>query len=421
MYNRFRNATANDQKGSMRRPIQPKLRSVPARPSDLRHANARGLLQLLQTHNPCSKADLVRYSGLSAPTVSSGIAHLEDLGLVERLGDGRSSGGRPPGMLRFNANYGYVASADIGGTWLRMMLTDLDGAVMAHWSVLLGTKQKTPEAVCGLIAEGLHTMCRQSQAPRQKVLHLVAGAPGITNVTEGVVLSAPNLKEWKNVPLRSLLQEQTRIPCSVENDTNLAALGEHWQGVAQGVDDFVFIALGTGVGAGIFLRGQLYHGPQWSVGEIGYFGVSGRERGPMRTSETGQLERAIGGRGIEKEWLRVLRESPIRVEKEMTSLKATQIFDLAKEGDSRAIEVLRFVAQILANVVTDISLLLNMDMVVLGGGVGTHQSLCRETDNLVQRHEFARPVLRSSGLGTEAQLYGAIALGLKQVEAQLLA
>jgi glucokinase len=404
----------------MRRPVPPRLRSGPTRPSDLRQTNARGLLQLLQAYDPCSKADLVRYSGLSAPTVSSGIARLEELGLVERLGDGKSNGGRPPGMLRFNAKYGYVASADIGGTRLRMMLTDLEGAVMARWSMLLVAKQKTPEGVCGLIAEGLETMCRQSQAPLQKVLHLVAGAPGITNVTEGVVLSAPNLEGWANIPLRSLLKEQTRIPCSIENDTNLAALGEHWQGVAQGVDDFAFIALGTGVGAGIFLNGQLYHGTQWSAGEIGYFGVSGRESGPMRTRETGQLEQAIGGRGIQEEWLQVLRGSVSQVESELTSLKATQIFDLAKEGDSKAIEVLRFVAHILANTVTEISLLLNLDMVVLGGGVGTHQSLCRETDNLIQRHEFARPVLRSSGLGTEAQLYGAIAMGLREVEAQFL-
>ncbi|MGB9406197.1 MAG: ROK family transcriptional regulator [Terracidiphilus sp.] len=404
----------------MRRPVPLRLRSVPARPSDLRQANARGLLQLLQAHNPCSKADLVRYSGLSAPTVSSGIARLEELGLVERLGDGKSNGGRPPGMLRFNAKYGYVASADIGGTKLRMMLTDLDGSVMARWSVLLGVKQKTPEGVCGLITEGLETMCRQSQTPLQKVLRLVAGAPGITNVTEGVVLSAPNMEGWENVPLRALLEEQTKVSCSIENDTNLAALGEHWQGVAQGVDDFIFIALGTGVGAGIFLNGQLYHGAQWSAGEIGYFGVSGSERGPMRTREKGQLEQAIGGRGIQEEWLRALRAVGSQVEGELTSLKATQVFDLAKEGDSRAIEVLRFVARVLANMITDISLLLNLDMVVLGGGVGTHPSLCRETDNLVQRHEFARPALRSSGLGTEAQLYGAIALGLRQVEGQFL-
>lgn len=388
--------------------------------SSMRKATALGLLRLLREHQPCSKADLVRHSGLTAPTVSNGIAYLEGLGLVEQIGEGKSNGGRPPGMLRFNATHGYVAAVDIGGTRLRMALANLDGTIIARWSVLLGIKQKTPDAVCSLIAEGLNTMCKQSQVSLNKVLDLVAGAPGITNVTEGVVLSAPNLVGWEDVPLRTLLEAQTKIACLIENDTNLAAIGEHWQGVAQGVDDFVFIAMGTGVGAGVFLKGQIYYGSQWSAGEIGYFGVNGRERGPMRTNETGQLEQAIGGLGIEEQWRRILIESGLHAQDELASLKATQIFDLAKEGDSRAIEVLNFVARIVANMITDISLLLNLDMVILGGGVGTHSSLCRKTDNLLQRHEFAHPVLRSSGLGTEAQLLGAIAAGLRQIEGKLI-
>jgi len=408
------------QKDSMRTSVQSNFQAIPARPSNLRQANARGLLQLLRAHHPCSKADLVRHSGLSAPTVSAGIAHLEALGLVDQIGEGKSNGGRPPGMLRFNATHGYMASADIGGTRLRMMLANLDGTVMARWSVLLGVKQKTPEAVCFLIAEGLATMCKQSSVALDKVLHLVAGAPGVTNVTEGVVLSAPNLVGWRNVALRSLLEFETGISCSIENDTNLAAMGEHWQGVAQGVDDFIFIAMGTGVGAGVFLKGQIYYGAQWSAGEIGYFGISGRERAAMHTDETGQLEQAIGGLGIEKEWQQVLLRPGSRAQSDLAGLRATQIFDLAKEGDGRAVGVLRHVARIVANMITDISLLLNVDMVILGGGVGTHPSLCRETDNLLQRNEFARPVLRSSGLGTEAQLLGAIALGLRQVEAKLI-
>jgi glucokinase len=113
--------------------------------------------------------------------------------------------------------------------------------------------------------------------------------------------------------------------------------------------------------------------------------------------------------------VQVLGEGSSPVDRDLAALKPTQVFDLAKEGDSRAMEILRFVAKILANTITDISLLLNLDMVVIGGGVGTHPSLCREMDNLVQRHEFARPVLRSSGLGTEAQLFGAIAFGLREV------
>ena len=88
----------------------------PSRPSHLRQVNARGLLRLLREHNPCSKADLVRLSGLSAPTVSSAVSYLEALGLIENLGEGESSGGRPPELLRFRASHGYVAAADIGGT-----------------------------------------------------------------------------------------------------------------------------------------------------------------------------------------------------------------------------------------------------------------------------------------------------------------
>jgi glucokinase len=393
-------------------------RTIPSRPSHLRQTNARGLLQLLQEHNPCSKADLVRYSGLSAPTVSSGIAHLEELGLVEQMGDGESSGGRPPGLLRFNVRHGYVAAADIGGTRVRMMLADLGGNVITQSSVLLGERQKTPEGVCRLIVEGLKTACRQSGTPLRKVLHLTAGAPGITNVDTGVVVSAPNLDEWNDVPLRGLLERGTGIPCLVENDTNLAAVGEYWRGAAQGVGSFIFIALGTGVGAGIFVNGRLHRGAQWSAGEIGYLGVSGRKRTPMKVRELGQLEQAIGGGGIEEEWRRVLARTGNGTKVE--GLKASQIFDLAAEGDRAAGEVVRYTSGILADAIADISLLLNPEVVVLGGGVGSHPELCRATERLVQRHEFAQPVLRSSSLGTQAQLHGAVSVSLSAVEENIL-
>lgn len=399
---------------------------MPSRPSQLRQTNARGLLQLLQEHNPCSKADLVRYSGLSAPTVSSGIAHLEGLGLVEQIGDGESSGGRPPALLRFNARHGYVAGADIGGTRVRMMLSDLAGNVVTQSSVLLGTRDKKPESVCRIVVEGLRNMCRDSGIPISKVLHLSAGAPGITNTDTGVVLSAPNLDQWNDVPFKALLEKESGLPVVVENDTNLAALGESWRGSARGVESFVFIALGTGVGAGIFINGQLHRGAQWSAGEIGYFGVRGQKRTPTRMRELGQLERMIGGGGIEGEWHRLLEKTPPRSPSdrkqhgELKQLKAGQIFDLAAEGDRTAAEVVRFTATLLSDAIADIALLLNPAVVVLGGGVGSHPELCRITEKLLQENEFAHPKLRSSSLGTHAQLFGAVSLSLLAVEEQIL-
>ena len=403
-------------------PFSPSLnqRIMPSRPSQLRQTNARGLLHLLQEYSPCSKADLVRHSGLSAPTVSSGIAHLQNLGLVEHLGDGESSGGRPPGLLRFHASHGYVAAADIGGTRLRMMLTDLAGNMITDLSLILPADRKDPQAICAQVAEGIRSMCKQSGTPLHKVLHLTAGAPGITNVATGVVLSAPNLDQWSEVPLRHLLTRATGIPCMVENDTNLAALGECWRGAASNVQNFVFIALGTGIGAGIVLNGQLHRGAQWSAGEIGYLGVSGKKRPPMRMRDLGQLEEVIGGSGIETEWRCRLQKGNATSHPELAGLRATQIFDLAQQADPLAAGVVLWVAEILAEAIADIALLLNPEVVVLGGGVGSHPELCRTTHRLLQQHQFAQPALRSSTLGTHAQLQGAIASSLAAVERKLL-
>src|SRR5260370_21845774 len=149
----------------------------PSRPAHLRQVNARGLLRLLREHNPCSKADLVRLSGLSAPTVSSAVAHLESLGLIENLGEGESNGGRPPGLLRFHARHGYVAGADIGGTRLRMILADLNGRGITQWSTQFTDKQRMPKAVCSLMHDGLKGMGQEGSTSLKKGLHSTAGVP----------------------------------------------------------------------------------------------------------------------------------------------------------------------------------------------------------------------------------------------------
>ena len=401
-------------------PYKPEPDAPLTRPSHLRQANARSVLRLLREHNPCSKADLVRLSGLSAPTVSSVVSDLEVLGLVENLGEGESSGGRPPGLLRFRAKHGCVAGIDIGGTRLRMMLADLNGSVLTQWSTRLFDKQRTPKAVCALIRDGLKIMCLECGTSFKKVLHVTAGAPGITNVDSGVVISAPNLLEWDDVPLRAMLEKELGIPAIVENDTNLAAVGEHWRGSAQDAGNFVFVALGTGVGAGIFLQGRLHHGVDWSAGEIGYMPVMGHARQRLQMRSTGQLERAIGGEGIEREWLRLLERDRKRGDQALSKLRAPEIFDLAADGDRLAGEVVRYTTEILSDCISSIAVLLDPELVVLGGGVGSHPELCRATQRVLQLNEFACPRVTSSALGTQAQLHGAISLSLAASEAKLL-
>lgn len=174
------------------------------------------------------------------------------------------------------------------------------------------------------------------------------------------------------------------------------------------------------MGAGIFLRGRLHHGANWSAGEIGYASVNGRPRQALEVQSTGQMERAIGGLGIEDEWQRLLgRERRANVS-ELAKLRASEIFDLAVDGDRLAAQIVQHAARILADCIVDMSLTLDPEVVILGGGVGSHPELCRSTEKLLARNEFARPQVRSSSLGTQAQLHGAISLSLLASEARLL-
>ncbi len=391
----------------------------PARPSHLREANSRLLLRLLRKHSPCSKADLVRLSGLTAPTVSLATTQFTAVGLAETMGDGVSSGGRPPGMLRFNAKHGYVAGADIGGTRIRMMLADLNGTPVAQWDVRMREHEKSPGSVVSLLKRGLDHMSAEAGV-QGRVMHLTAGAPGITDVARGVVLAAPNLAGWNDVPLQTLLEQELGIAAAVENDTNLAALGERTEGFARGVDNFVFLAIGTGVGAGIFLRGALHYGATWSAGEVGYLPVTGAPRHRVRMRESGQLESIIGGFGIEDRWRERLALEGRAGREELGSLRASQIFDLAERNDEGAEEVLQSTARILADALSTIALLYNPELIILGGGVGAHPALCRAANVYLQENEFAIPMLRASSLGTQAQLFGAVSISLAATEAALL-
>ncbi|HMF74686.1 MAG TPA: ROK family protein [Bryobacteraceae bacterium] len=377
--------------------------SAPVRASRMREANVANLLRLLRAHSPCSRADLVRLSGLTAPTVSAGIRNLQRRDLATSLGQGSSSGGRPPDLLEFNARHGYVVGADIGGTNLRLALADLNGTIIGRWASLLRA-ERSPKVITDMIASGITHLSQQQKVLPKKILQIAAGAPGVTDTTAGRVLSAPNLTGWQDVPFRDLLESKTGIATTVENDVNLGALGEGWQGAARNVADFIFLAIGTGIGAGIVVNRVLHHGANWSAGEIGYMMLPGLSDEPPTTDQPGALESAIGGATIERAWTAPAGSA---------ALRATDIFDLAAAGDRQARELLHRTAAQLAMAITNLSLVLDLSLVVLSGGVGGHPSLLEAIQRRLERNQFARPRLVTSSLGGEAQLHGAVWLALQ--------
>jgi len=379
------------------------------RPPLLRQTNAQLLLRLLRENGPCSKADLVRASGLSAPTVTNVVAHLASAGLVEPIGEGDSTGGRPPDILRFKAERGCVAGVEIGPAFLRLLLTDLNGRELGRTKVALQWPSSTPTAVCTRISREVQNLLRKQKQPEDQLLGLVIGVPAIVNVKEGIVVSLSALKGWSNVPLDAMLGSELKCQVIVENDTNLAAQGEYYRGTARGEENFVFITIGEGVGAGIFLNGSVYHGSQWSAGEIGYLRVPNISREHLTIHEYGKLEKVLGAPGILRSW----RASSKRARTHPKVNRAAEVFDLAAAGNAQAKRILKQRAAILADIVLDLALILNPSVVLLGGEVGNHPRLLQEVKTLLQGSEFAVVRLGLGALGSSAVLWGAIYTALE--------
>lgn len=311
---------------------------------------------------------------------------------------------------RISAGSGHVIGVDIGGTNLRLALADMTGSVVEKWTTST-VAVSDAHSVVGLICAGVDALLQKASLPRGSLRALAAGAPGITDTDQGIVIATSYLMGWRNVPLRALLEEKLGVPVSIENDVNAAALGESRAGIARGISDFVFLAIGTGIGAGIVLNGQLFRGKQWVAGEVGYMLVPGVSEAPVEPGMPGALEDAVGGEGVKAQWQRRWNESKTSLPREA---RATEIFDHAMDQNPLAQEVLQFSARTLAYAIYNTSLVLNCPLFVLGGGVGQHPALCEATRRfLEQRKAPAQPKVRASTLGSEAQITGAIFLALE--------
>ena len=388
------------------------------RPSHLRHTKALTILKLLREVGSCSKADLVRASGLSAPTVTSVVDDLLAADLVKPVGEGESSGGRPPEMISFKAERGCMLAVEIEASFLSFLLTDLSGTELDKAQVLLAGHKTTPGAICRLIGIEVRRLLRKHRKTRDKLLAMVVGVPAITNVEDGIVLSISTLEDWRSVPLHALLSSVVDCVVIVENDTNLAALGERYRGAAQREESFIYINIAANVSAGIVLGGQIHHGAQWSAGEIAYLRLPHVPRRYPTLHEFGELEMVLTSSGILKSW----HEAISKTHGQATSrrMDALKVLNLAQAGDPCAKQIIQHRVAIVSDIIVNLSLILNPGLILLGGEVGSHPVLLNSVHKQLERCEFAVTRIAVATLGDAGVRWGAIAVGLEMVPGILL-
>jgi glucokinase len=290
-----------------------------------------------------------------------------------------------------------VIGIDIGGTKTAFMVWDCHRESVLVEDVVGTPTEIGPNAfVEGLAQEVTALLARVERTPEDLIAIGVA-VPGLVDAAAGKVIEAGNLAGWLDFPLRECLQEHFPVAIGIEHDADAAALGEQWRGAAQGKPNFVFLALGTGIGAGIMINGQLYRGAHYAAGEVGNF-VMGREFLGEERNGQGNLARLIGGRTLRARAEEATGE-------EISAAEAIT----ASNDDADLAVVAHDVIDYLAMTVIAISSLLDPPLIVLGGGTAeAGYDLVTPVRERVALELAREPVIVPARLGSEAQLYGAV-------------
>src|SRR3954452_18246520 len=258
--------------GQAERPAGPPRRAG-GTPRLLRAHNERAVLERLRAVGPSSRPDLARIARLSKPTVSQALANLEAAGLVRPVGPASPSLGRTAMLYEVDPTAGYVVGVDIGRGWIRVAAADLAGEIVARRDER--NRSRGQAALVTLVGEVAHDVVAAAGLTWKQVAHTVVGGPGVFDPDSDRLRHAPNLPGWSRPGVMSSLRAALPPTVTLDNDATLAAVGEGTYGSGRDARTFVYVSVGTGIGMGVIIDGELYRGAHGAAGEVGYLPLSG--------------------------------------------------------------------------------------------------------------------------------------------------
>ncbi len=373
------------------------------------------LLRLIWKERRVSRADLARRADISRSTVSDLIKPLLRTGLVAEVGAGQSRGGRRPIVLEFQDEAFGILGVDIGAAHVAVALTDLRGQVLA-WKHALHPVRSDPEGTRHIVAELSDGCLAQWGGGTGRLVGVGIAMPSPVNPAQPRVLSDVALPAWRGHDWLDDLQVRYGVPVLVDNDANLGALAERWWGVGLGVDDFVYIKVATGIGAGQIVGGEIYRGATGIAGEVGHLVID--PLGPKcPCGLDGCLTTFVGSRALIERAAALTEKHPKSALAE-SGPTSEGIADAALAGDPLALQVVHEAAQHLGIAVAGIVSMLNPAMVIVGGGLARVGDLLLDPlrDVIGRRSSItsvAGTQVRASDLGEHATAQGAATIVLQ--------
>lgn len=391
---------------------------VPDRHSLVREDNARRIFRLIEQCGPISRTAIGERSGLSKPTVLNVIETLELGGLIRSSRPVTGNVGRAPMMYQLDASVGFALGVDLGGSKVSVAVADIEGHIIGEHEE--ATTQEGAEALLAQLERLLRAVVRVSPATWKRVLAITIGSPGVVG-PDGTVDLASNIPGLDALALGDALGSLVKRPVVVENDVNVAALGELARGATRQCSNFVVLAVGTGIGAGIVIDRQLVRGSSGRAGEISYLPIGADPRS-AGSQLRGALEVAAAGSAVSHLLRTELNERTARQRRDSRlhdASSARDVYDAGKDGDPIATAVIARHAEVIAEAILALTAILDPEVVVLAGGIGSNPELLGHVRRAVARVAPFPIEVTTTTLGARAGLVGAVADASARARAEL--
>ncbi|MDQ0390587.1 ROK family transcriptional regulator [Labrys monachus] len=375
-------------------------------PSLARQFSRRIVAEALLHQAPISRADLARVTGLSKQTMSQVIGELEAGGWVKSAGTSRGGVGRTAVTYEIAEDAAYSLGVDLGGTKVTAAVADLVGKVVGDLTEPTDPRggRHVLDQIHGLAAK----LAASAAIDAARIESIVIGTPGVVDPRSGRIGLIPNIRGLSELDVPQVLGSLFGRAVHLENDVNLAMLGEAWRGGAQGCRNAAFLALGTGVGLGLVVNGELVRGATGAAGEVAYLPLGADTTSPEARS-VGSFELEVGSAGILRRYRACGGEGADTVR---------DIFARLAQGEPQAAAVLDDTAHIVALAIAALQATVDLERIVLGGSIGVQPELVERVQRAMPS-VFARPVdIRPSALGSAAGLVGAVSSAVHRLHNQ---
>ncbi len=351
---------------------------------------------------------------LTRAAITTIVDDLVNKELVRESASGPATGGRKPILLEINPNHGYVVGIDIGATHAGLVVADFSARVLHEMEFPLDIN-RGPGVCLPAIDTHLHQVLDQLSLPMNQLLAIGVGVPGPVVAEAGAVSSPPIMPGWDSFPIRAHLYDLWGIQVALNNDAELGALGEWAYGAGRSQHNLAYIKVGTGIGSGLLLDGQIYRGATGCAGEIGHITI--QENGPLCSCGSyGCLEALAGGRAIARKAREAVlagRRTQLAAIEPVEAITARDVAEAARLGDLVAQQIVTTAGGYLGIAIADLVNLFNPGLIVVGGGVAQMGDLLLDPIRRAVRERSLRPAaqavrITSAVLGRRSSSMGAV-------------